>query len=81
MKRRQESLESLRERNSEDHEKRKKKDSSVLSAGKIKREIRNVKRLLSKVEVTNFMAIIYKTSEFRIFMSSGTARFYSLLIC
>ena len=50
MKRRQESQIDLNGRN-RDEERTKKRDSSVKSIGKIKREIRSVKRLLSRVEV------------------------------
>ena len=50
MKRRQESQIDLNGRN-RDEERTKKRDSAIKSVGKIKREIRSVKRLLSRVEV------------------------------
>ena len=50
MKRRHESQIDLNGRNRDD-EHTKRKDSSIKSIGKIKREIRSVKRLLSRVEV------------------------------
>ena len=44
----------LNGRHNEEEQGKKKKDSSVQSVGKIKREIRSVKRLLSRVEVFKF---------------------------
>ena len=51
MQRRHESQTNLRSKNKEEENGKQKKDSSLQSVGKIKREIRNVKRLMSRVEV------------------------------
>lgn len=50
MQRRHESQTNLRSKNKEEENGKQKKDSSLQSVGKIKREIRNVKRLMSRVE-------------------------------